>query len=88
MANKHLAEVAPIMPCCDVSKTLRVIADEIDAGQHGKVKTATLVVEADTIELFQLGTIGTDVSMKSSLWNLHNGIKWLDEFAESLKGQD
>lgn len=39
----------------DVVKTLRVIADEIEAGKFGNVDQVALVLHGETVEVFALG---------------------------------
>lgn len=39
----------------DVPATLRLIADQIESGEHGEVKSATLVVEGTMIDVCHLG---------------------------------
>lgn len=39
----------------DPASTLRVIADEIEAGGYGEVLECTLIMKADSLEIFGMG---------------------------------
>jgi len=39
----------------DAEKVLRAIADEIDAGEHGKVSAAIVILDGDELALFGSG---------------------------------
>ena len=39
----------------DAAKVLRAIADEIDAGEHGKVSAAIVILDGDELALFGSG---------------------------------
>ena len=53
----HLAEVKTLYESNfrHPAATLRVIADEIDAGKHGEVSQLALVLLGDTCEIFGAG---------------------------------
>lgn len=40
----------------DVPATLRRIADEIEAGAHGKVNACAVTLDATNVEIFYMGT--------------------------------
>lgn len=52
-----IAEVVPLYESNyrDPSATLRVIADAIDAGEHGEVLEIAIVMKSDCLELFGMG---------------------------------
>ena len=53
----NIAEVIPLYESNyrNPSATLRVIADEIDAGKYGDVNEIALIMNADSLELFGMG---------------------------------
>lgn len=53
----HLAEVTPLYATNsrDVVTTLRVIADQIEAGKNGNVQRVTLVIEGDILDICLAG---------------------------------
>lgn len=56
--NKPLAEVIPLYESNyrDPAATLRVIADEIEAGKYGEVHEIALIMNTeDSVELFGMG---------------------------------
>ncbi|MGE5452442.1 MAG: hypothetical protein ACM3VZ_11450 [Acidobacteriota bacterium] len=50
----------------DAATVLRAIADEIDAGKHGKVSAAVVIVDGDELALFGSG----DASQYKAVWLL------------------
>jgi len=50
----------------DAAKVLRAIADEIDAGKHGKVSAAIVILDGDELALFGSG----DASQYKAVWLL------------------
>lgn len=54
----------------DAAATLRVIADQIDAGEYGAIGCAGLVILGDTMEVFGMGP---DSEARSVAMLLHAG---------------
>jgi hypothetical protein len=52
----------------DVAATLRVIADEIEAGKYGDVGCCGVVLMGDTVEVFRTGSDSAAPSVASLLY--------------------
>jgi hypothetical protein len=63
----------------DPVATLRVIADEIEAGKYGEVGSAALVLLGDTMEVFGMGV---DSEAPSTALLLHAGFLRLSRSIE------
>ena len=57
----------------DAAKVLRAIADEIDAGEHGKVSAAIVILDGAELALFGSG----DASQYKAVWLLEAAKKEL-----------
>ncbi len=57
----------------DAAKVLRAIADEIDAGKHGAVSAAVVILDGDEMALFGSG----DANQYKAVWLLEAAKKEL-----------
>lgn len=77
----ELAVVTELYPSNfrDPAATLRVIADEIEAGKHGAVGSIAIVVLGNTMEVFGAGE---DSELTSTAILLHSGFLRLSRMIE------
>ena len=73
-----MTDVVGLHDCADVPKALRVVADEIEAGDFGNVEEATLILMGDRMTMFQQGHPANDkMSMHRMVMNLNKGLHYI-----------
>lgn len=60
MSDLRLAEVVTLHPAKDCVRMLRLMADDVEAGKYGNVRSISAVLEQDTgsVEVFGWGDLG------------------------------